>query len=76
MGTVADEILNNDVGAVGLERDAVYNVLVCQILRFGDGVFTISVVNERVLDDNVVGTVSVPTIRVGNLDTVNALFTC
>ena len=36
---------------------------------------TIGVVNVRVLDHNSIGTVGVPTIRVGNLDAVGALGT-
>lgn len=36
---------------------------------------TIGVVNVRVLDHNSIGTVSVPAIGVGNLDTVSALGT-
>jgi hypothetical protein len=36
---------------------------------------TIGVVNVRVLDHNSIGTVGVPAIRVGNLDTVGALGT-
>lgn len=36
---------------------------------------TIGVVNIRVLDYNSIGTVGVPAVRVGNLDTVGALGT-
>ena len=47
MATVADQVLNNDVGAVRLERNAI-----------------VAVVDMRVLNDNIVGTVRVPAIRV------------
>ena len=36
---------------------------------------TISVVNVRVLNHNSIGAVSIPTVRVGNLDAVGALGT-
>ena len=47
MAAVADQVLNNDVGAVRLERHAI-----------------VAVVDVRVLDHDVVGTVRVPAIRV------------
>lgn len=50
MRRVADETLNNNVGAVGLERDAV-----------------IVVVNVRVLDNDIVRSVSVPAVEVLSL---------
>jgi len=47
VATVANEVLNNDVGAVGLERNTI-----------------VAVVDVRVLNDNVIGAVCVPPIRV------------
>jgi len=47
VAAVADQVLNNDVGAVRLERHAI-----------------VAVVDVRVLDHDVVGTVRVPAIRV------------
>ena len=47
VATVANQVLNNDVGAVGLERHAI-----------------VAVVDMRVLNNNVVGAVRVPAIRV------------
>lgn len=51
----AVEVLHNDVGAIGLERDAV--------VRVND---------DRVLDDDAIGTICIPAVRVGNLDSVGA----
>jgi hypothetical protein len=47
VAAVADEVLDDDVCAVGLERDAI-----------------VAVVNVRVLNDNVVGAVGVPTNQI------------
>jgi hypothetical protein len=47
VGAVANKILHDNVGAVGLERDAV-----------------IAVVDDGVLDDDIVGAVCVPAVRV------------
>jgi hypothetical protein len=44
MATVAPEVLHDDVGAVGLEGDAV-----------------ITIVDVRVLNDDIVGAICVPT---------------
>jgi len=47
MGAVADQVLDDNIGAVGLERDTV-----------------VIVVKNRVLDDDVIGAVSVPAVQV------------
>lgn len=51
----AVEVLHDDVGAVGLEGDAV-----------------VRVDDDRVLDDDAVGAVRVPAVRVGDLDAARA----
>jgi hypothetical protein len=56
VAAIANQVLNNNVGAVGLEGDAI-----------------VTVVDMRVLDDHVVGTVRVP--AVGVLSRVLALAT-
>lgn len=53
--TRAVEVLHHDVGAVGLEGNAV--------VRIDD---------DRVLDDDAVGAVRVPAVRVGDLDSAGA----